>query len=74
MKDMPYFRDRKSLVKCWEWGHNEIYTAQKNKHINLYDLFFSKEASLIFKHVEYEKVYKKWECAKKCNFIFQFYK
>ena len=35
-----------------------MYTAQKNKHINLYDLFFSKEVSLIFKYVEYEKVYK----------------
>ena len=36
-----------------------MYTAQKNKHINLYDLFFSKQASLFSKHVEYEKVYKK---------------
>ena len=35
-----------------------MYTAQKNKHINLYDLFSSKEVSLIFKHMEYEKVYK----------------
>ena len=51
-----------------------MYTAQKNKHINLYDLFFSKEVSLIFKYVEYEKVYKKRECVKQCNFIFQFYK
>ena len=36
-----------------------MYTAQKSKHINLYYLFFSKEVSLIFKFVEYEKVYKK---------------
>ena len=36
-----------------------MYTAQKNKHLNLYDLFFSKEVFLIFKHVEYETVYKK---------------
>ena len=35
-----------------------MYTTQKNKHINLYDLFFSKKVSLIFKHVKYEKVYK----------------
>ena len=49
-----------------------MYTAQKNKHINLYDLFFSKEVSLIFKYVEYEKVYKKQDCVKQCNFIFSF--